>query len=55
MMQPGGRVAWIEEYDKGFEVALRGQIRADGTIRAMWASTVGVSGTVDLVHAAELA
>lgn len=48
-MQPGGRVAWIEKYDVGFEVALRGQIRADGTILAMWASTVGVSGSVELV------
>lgn len=47
-MQAGGRVAWIEKYDSGFEVALRGQVLADGTIRAMWASTVGVSGSVDL-------
>lgn len=45
----GGRVAWVEKYDEGFEVALRGQVRADGTIRAMWASTIGVSGSVDLV------
>lgn len=49
-MKLWGRVAWIEKYDEGFEVALRGQICADGTIRAMWASTIGVSGTVDLVH-----
>lgn len=48
--QLGGRVAWIEKYDQGFEVALRGQIRADGNIRAMWASTVGVSGSVELVR-----
>jgi hypothetical protein len=46
----GGRVAWIEKYDRGHEVAVRGQIRADGTIRAMWASTVGVSGSAELVH-----
>lgn len=45
---PGARVAWIEQYDGGFDVALRGQVRADGTIRAMWASTIGVSGSVDL-------
>lgn len=48
-VQRGGRVAWIEKYEKGFEVALRGQIRADGTIRAMWASTMGVTGSVDLM------
>jgi len=48
MLLAGGRVAWIEKYDEGFEVALRGQIRADGTIRAMWASSVGVSGSVEL-------
>merc|ERR1719274_13218 len=41
----GGRVAWIEKYDEGFEVALRGQIRADGAIRALWASSVGVGGS----------
>jgi len=45
----GGRVAWIEKYDDGFEVALRGQIRDDGVIRAMWASDRGVSGSVELV------
>jgi len=44
-----GRVAWIEKYDDGFEVALRGQIRDDGVIRAMWASDRGVSGSVELV------
>lgn len=48
-VRPGGRVAWVEKYDKGFEVALRGQVLADGTIRAMWASTFGVAGSVDLV------
>ena len=47
----GGRVAWIEKYDEGFEVALRGQIRADGAIRALWASSVGVGGSVDLERA----
>merc|ERR1719274_381164 len=41
----GGCVAWIEKYDEGFEVALRGQIRADGAIRALWASSVGVGGS----------
>lgn len=46
----GARVAWIEQYDQGFQVALRGQVRADGTIRALWASTVGVSGSVDLAR-----
>lgn len=46
----GGRVAWIEVYDEGFEVALRGQIRDDGVIRALWASDRGVSGSVELVH-----
>merc|ERR1712224_96629 len=35
MTQPGGRVAWIEKYDEGFEVALRGQVRPDGTILAL--------------------
>lgn len=48
-MRPSGRVAWIEKYDSGFEVALRGQIRADGIIRALWSSTVGVSGSVELI------
>merc|ERR1719152_866446 len=46
----GARVAWIEEYAEGFEVALRGQIRADGTIMGMWASDRGVSGSVELVR-----
>jgi len=46
----GGRVAWIEKYDDGFEVALRGQIRDDGVIRALWASDRGVSGSVELVR-----
>jgi len=46
----GARVAWIEQYDEGFQVALRGQVLADGTIRALWASTVGVSGSVDLAR-----
>lgn len=44
----GGRVAWIERYEDGFEVALRGQIRDDGVIRALWASDRDVSGSVDL-------
>ena len=34
----------------GKEVALRGQLRADGTIRAMWASSIGVCGSVELVR-----
>jgi len=45
----GARVAWIESYDDGFEVALRGQVRkSDGAILGMWASTRGVSGSVKL-------
>lgn len=48
----GARVAWIESYDDGFEVALRGQVRkADGAILGMWASTRGVSGSVKLDRA----
>jgi len=50
----GGRVAWIEKYEDGFEVALRGQIRDDGVIRAMWASDRGISGSVELVHEEDL-
>lgn len=46
----GGRVAWIEKYDDGFEVALRGQIRDDGVIRALWASDRGVAGSVELAR-----
>lgn len=42
------RVAWIEEYEEGFSVALRGQVLPDGTIRALWASSVGVGGSVVL-------
>lgn len=42
------RVAWIEEYDEGFKVALRGQVRTDGTIVALWASSRGVGGSVSL-------
>lgn len=42
------RVAWIETYDEGFEVALRGQRRPDGSIMALWASSVGVAGSVEL-------
>lgn len=42
------RVAWIEVYDEGFSVALRGQQRPDGTIVAMWASSRGVGGSVSL-------
>lgn len=43
-----GRVAWVETYDEGFEVALRGQIMPDGAIRALWASDRGVGGSVAL-------
>jgi len=42
------RVAWIEEYDQGFKVALRGQLLPDGSIRAMWASSRGIGGAVTL-------
>lgn len=42
------KVAWIEKYDEGFTVALRGQVRPDGTILALWASSRGVGGTVEL-------
>jgi len=42
------RVAWIEEYEDGFEVALRGQVRHDGTIYALWASSRDVCGSVEL-------
>lgn len=55
----GARVAWIESYQippfcrefKGapFEVALRGQVRPDGTILAIWASSRGIGGTVELL------
>ena len=55
---PGVRVAWIESYQDPpferefegapFEVALRGQVRPDGTILALWASSRGVGGTVEL-------
>lgn len=45
-----GRVAWIETYDDGFEVALRGQVLENGVIRGLWASDRGVSGSVQLVH-----
>ena len=38
------------QYDSGHEVAVRGQIRADSTIRAMWASSIGVCGSVELVR-----
>lgn len=44
----GKRVAWIEEYDEGFNVALRGQVMKDGSIRAMWASSRGIGGSVTL-------
>jgi len=45
----GSRVAWIETYDDGFEVALRGQVRkSDGAILGMWASSRGVSGSVKM-------
>jgi len=42
------RVAWIEEYEQGFKVALRGQLLPDGTIRAMWGSSRGIGGAVTL-------
>lgn len=44
----GQRVAWMEEYDDGFTVALRGQILPNGSIRAMWASSRGIGGAVTL-------
>lgn len=44
----GKRVAWVEEYDEGFEVALRGQVLPNGSIRAMWASSRGIGGSVTL-------
>lgn len=44
----GRRVAWIERYNAGFTVALRGQVRPDGTILALWASSTGVGGSVEL-------
>lgn len=44
----GKRVAWLEEYDEGFKVALRGQLLPDGSIRAMWASSLGIGGSVTL-------
>lgn len=47
------RVAWIEEYDEGFTVALRGQVRPDGTIVALWASDRGVGGSVTLAAPAK--
>lgn len=42
------RVAWLEEYDQGFTVALRGQLLPDGSIRAMWASSLDIGGSVTL-------
>jgi len=47
------RVAWIEEYDEGFTVALRGQVRPDGTIVALWASSRNVGGSVSLMAPAK--
>lgn len=44
----GQRVAWMETYDDGFTVALRGQILPNGSIRAMWASSRGIGGAVTL-------
>ena len=44
----GTRVVWIEKYDEGFTVALRGQVLPDGSIRAMWASSRGIGGAVTL-------
>ena len=56
---PGARVAWIESYQNPpfcrefegapFEVALRGQVRPDGIILAIWASSRGIGGTVELL------
>ena len=56
---PGVRVAWIESYQNPpfcrefegapFEVALRGQVRPDGIILAIWASSRGIGGTVELL------
>ena len=55
------RVAWVECYQNPpqafcrefegapFEVALRGQVRADGTILGLWASSRGISGSVELL------
>lgn len=47
------RVAWIEKYAQGFEVALRGQVRPDGTIVALWGSSRGIGGTVSLAAPAK--
>merc|ERR1719377_485585 len=44
----GRRVAWIETYDDGFTVALRGQVLPNGSIRALWASSRGIGGAVTL-------
>jgi len=44
----GKRVAWIESYAEGFTVALRGQVRPDGSIVALWASSRGVGGSAEL-------
>jgi len=44
----GKRVAWLEQYDEGFTVALRGQVRPDGTILALWASSRGIGGSAEL-------
>ena len=46
-LQTGGR-RMGRSTTGAFRVALRGQVLADGTIRAMWASTFGVAGSVDL-------
>ena len=55
------RVAWVECYQNPprcfcrefegapFEVALRGQVRADGTILGLWASSRGMGGSVELL------
>ena len=47
----GSRVAWVQEYD-GQRIALRGQVRRDGTIVATWASSRGMTGAVQLRLAA---
>ena len=42
----GVELGWIEEYDEGFRVAVRGRYdAADGTIKARFTSSRGVSGT----------
>lgn len=42
------KVGWVEQYAEGFKVALRGQVRPDGTIYSLWASDRGVGGSATL-------